>query len=125
MSQTLVVIGYSPNQGVRRTTVIPDDDNQVSTYVNWIRGIGESVLVGTMSDYKLMGPDAMLARFLGRSRTTDRCAVINSAGYVVSIICADPLMDSHPEGRLHHDPSRVAVVGQQSLNLGLFPWHSF
>jgi len=119
MARTQIVIGYSFGQGVRRTTVIPDDDSQVPTYVAWLASMGEQVLVGTLTDYRFLGPDAMLARFLGRQPTTDRCAIVNAAGYVVGVIRADPTMDRHPLGRLHRDPQMKAVPGQLASGLGL------
>lgn len=120
MARTQVVIVYSPGQGRVRTVVIPDDDSQVVVHTRNLMP-GEAVLVGTLADYQKYGPDAMLARFLGRQPTTDRCAVVNSAGFVVGIVRADPAIDWHPAGRLHRDPQLKAVVGQRAQDLGLLP----
>jgi hypothetical protein len=120
MARTQVVIVYSPNQGIRRTTIIPDDDSQIPVHTKNIAP-GEAVMVGTLSDYRRMGPDAMLARFLGRKPTTDTCAVINAAGIVVHVIRADPAIDRHTAGRLHRDTNGKAVVGSQAKDLGLLP----
>lgn len=120
MTKTKVVIVYSPGQGLRRTTIIPDDDSQVPIHTANLAH-GEAVMVGLLSDYRRIGPDAMLVRYLGRKPTTDRCAVINAAGYVVAVIRADPAIDRHPAGRLHRDPKGVAVVGQPASGLGLLP----
>src|SRR5205807_1944920 len=92
--------GYSPTQGVRRTTIIPDDDSQVPGYADWLQGMGESVLVGTLEDYRSIGPDVMLARHRGQEPSSDRCAVVSQDGVVVALVRADPEIDKHPDGRL-------------------------
>jgi hypothetical protein len=122
VAATKVVIVYSPNQGMRRTVIIPSDDSQVPIHTANLQP-GEAVMVGSLSDYRWnYGPDKMLARYLGRQPTTDRCAVVNSAGYVVGLLKMDPALDRPPPlCRLHRDPNGVAVVGQLAMNLPLTP----
>ena len=110
MPQTLVVIAYSPGQGLRRVVVLPDDDSQVPVHTRNLAP-GEQVMVGSLSDYRTMGPDAMLARYLGRKKTSDRCAVV-AAGVVVGLVAMDPAIDRVAGGHLHRDPNGVCVVGQ-------------
>src|SRR4051812_5875113 len=121
MPRTKVVIGYSQNLASRRTLVLPHDDAEVPERVAWLQSMGDAVLVGTLADYLHYGPDAMLARHLGRKPQATRCAIINHAGYVVAVLNADPAIDRHPAGRLHRDPAGVAVVGRPCKNLSLLP----
>ena len=114
--QTKVVIVYSIAQGQRRTAIIPDDDSQVSIHTQNVVA-GEGVLVGSLSDYRTIGPDAMLERHLGRKPSTDRCAIVNKAGIVVGIIRADPAIDSHLLGQLRLDHDGSAIVGKLAPTL--------
>jgi hypothetical protein len=119
MAQTLVVIGYSFNQARRRKVTIPDDDSEVPGLVDWMKSMGEQVMVGLLSDYRTIGPDAMLARYLGRPAISDRCAVVNASGIVTAHINADPAIDRHPTGTLHHDPHGKSKIGQ-IVNIPLY-----
>ncbi len=60
-----VLIGHK--SGVRHTVVLPDEESQVPGLVAWLEGMGESVLVGDVADYRELGPDVMLERHLGKS----------------------------------------------------------
>lgn len=121
MAKTKVIIIYSSKQGILRKVIIPDDDSQIPNYIANIK-TGEQVMIASLTDYLWnYGPNNLLARFLGRKSTTDRCAVINAAGYVVAIVRADSAIDYHKSGRLHCDPNKTAVVGQLARNLSLLP----
>ncbi len=111
MSQTQIVIIYSPNHGRRRTVILPDDDSQVPVHTTNLAP-GEQVMVGSLSDYLTIGPDAMLQRYLGKPPVNDRCALVNAAGVVVAHLCADPLIDRVDGHTLHHDPQGKSVVGK-------------
>ena len=113
MPQTQIVIVYSPNQNKRRAVITPDDDSQVPIHTaNIVKG--EAVLVGSLSDYQQIGPDAMLAAFTGQQPTSDRCIVISPDAVnptVVAVCLADPLIDTHPLGQLAVDTTGQAYVG--------------
>jgi hypothetical protein len=127
MSKTQVVIVYSPNTGCRRRTIVPiasDPDDWDSVRVPLHAANlqpGEAVMIGTLSDYHTMGPDAMLARYLGRPAQNERCAVIHHAtGVVIGLIQADPKLFQHPDGHLlRPDPRGVVVIGQLARDLPL------
>lgn len=112
MPASHVLIGYSPALGRLRTCVVPDDDAQLPGLAVWLRGMGEAVLACPRGDYLQYGPDALLARHLGRQPQPDRCAVVNASGVVVALVHADPALDTHPDGFLRPDPHGRAVVGQ-------------
>lgn len=112
MPASQVLIGYSPTLGARRTVVVPDTDAQVPGLAAWLKGTGEAVLLAPYGDYLLYGPDALLARYLGRQPQSDRCAVVSAAGVVVALVHADPALDTHPAGTLRPDPHGRAAVGQ-------------
>lgn len=121
MAKTKVVIVYSPGQALRRTVIIPSDDAQVPMHTANLAP-GEAVMVGSLWDYRAMGPDMMLFRHVWRSPATDRCAIINPAGYVVAVSRMDPAIDRLPPlHRFHRDPKGVAVVGRLAKNLPLLP----
>lgn len=118
---TKVVIVYSPGQALRRTVIIPDDDRQVPLHVRNVAP-GEAVLVGSLGLYRLIGPDEMLRRVLGRKSVSDRCAVVDARGVVIGHIGADPAIDrNYRHGTLHHDPEGRTVVGQGYHHLDYRP----
>src|SRR4029077_9937773 len=98
--------------------IIPDNDSQIPQHTSSLMP-GEKALVLSMADYKQRGPDVALGMYLGRKPTSDRCAVINHAGYVAGVVHADPWIDRHPAGRLHRAPT--SVPGQLAVGLGLLP----
>src|ERR1700679_1053146 len=111
MAQTKVVIVFSPNLRSRRTVIIPDDDSQISVHVSNLQP-GESVVVGSLSDYQTLGPDVMLSRQFSQSASNHRCIVVNAFGVVTDVVMMDPQIDQHPHGQLLHDPLGLALVGQ-------------
>lgn len=109
MPATKVIIIYSPNQNRRRTVIIPDDDSQIPIHTaNIVKG--EAVLVGDISDYRSIGPDAMLVAHTGKQPSSDRC-IVHSNGKVVACVLGDPLIDTHPAGALTIDNTGKATVG--------------
>jgi hypothetical protein len=114
VAQTKVVIVYSPNQNLRRTVIIPDDDSQISIHTANILP-GEAVLVGSLADYISIGPDAMLMAYTGRQPSSDRCMVISNDN-VVAVFKGDPLIDTHPLGEVVADVTGKAMVGATYKN---------
>lgn len=113
MAQTKVVIIYSPNQNVRRTVIIPDDDSQIPIHTaNIVKG--EAVLVGSLSDYQTIGPDAMLVAHTGQQASNDRCAVVGNLGNIIAVVRGDPLIDTHPLGTLI--AHSTAITGGTLIN---------
>lgn len=114
MAQTKVVIVYSPNQNKRRTVIIPDDDSHISIHTaNIVKG--EAVMVGNLSDYQFIGPDALLANFIGQQPTSDRC-IVYANGQVQAVVLGDPSIDKHPLGTLAIDTTGQAYVGLPVIN---------
>ena len=112
MPQTKVIIIYSPNQNVRRTTIIPHDDADIDIHVNNISK-GEAVLIGEKSDYDTIGADAMLEKHTESKPSSDRCVVVDGDDNVCCLIKGDPLIDLHSEGRIiQHDE---AIVGWKKV----------
>lgn len=105
--KTKVIIVYSPNLAKRRRVIIPDDDSEISVHQTNVSP-GEAVHIGKITDYELIGPDAMLANHLGVQSSSDRCVIVNN-GIVIGGCCADPAIDTHPEGDLVLHPT--AVIG--------------
>lgn len=114
MAQTKVVIVYSPNQNKRRTTIIPNDDSEVAGHAANIAS-GEMVMIGDLSDYRNIGPDAMLVTYTGQQATSDRCIVI-AQNTVAAVILGDPLIDKHPLGTLAIDVTGKATIGLPVIN---------
>ena len=109
MAQTKVVIVYSPNQNLRRAVIKPDDDSQIPIHTANIAK-GEAVLVGSLSDYQTIGPDAMLAAHTGKQPTSDRC-IVHGNGQVMAVVRGDPLIDTHPLGTVALDTTGQAYAG--------------
>ena len=114
MAQTQVIIIYSLNQNKRRTVVIPDDDSHIPVHTANIQP-GEAVLLGSLAEYKAIGPDAMLVNHTGKQPSNDRC-VIHANGKINAVVSADPLIDTHPLGQIIHDTTGVARVGYTVTN---------
>jgi hypothetical protein len=112
MAQTKVIIIYSPNQNVRRATIVPHDDADIEIHVNNITK-GEAVLIGEKLDYDTIGPDAMLSAYTKQQPSSDLCVVVDSNGNVCCGIKADPLIDSHPDGEIHQHEK--ACVGWKKI----------
>lgn len=114
MAQTQVVIIYSPNQNKRRTVIIPDDDSQIPIHTaNIVKG--EAVMVGSLSDYQTIGPDAMLVAHTGQQPSSDRC-IVHDGLTVKACVLGDPLIDTHPLGTLAIDTTGQASVGLSVVN---------
>ena len=118
MPQSQVVVIYSVSLSSVRRIVHPEDDSQVQGHLFGLQA-GEAALVGSLSDYRTIGPYAMLARYLGRPPVNDRCAIVNAAGIVLGHLRADPTIDRHPLGTLYHDPHSKSVVGKL-VNIPLY-----
>jgi hypothetical protein len=116
--QTKVVIVYSPNVLQRRHVVIPTDDSEVGIHTANLQP-GEAAVVGLLSDYHAIGPDAMLAKLFSVPPSNHRSVVVNAFGVVVDVVQMDPAIDQHPHGRLLRDPMGLAQVGQSVAGLGL------
>ena len=119
MAQTQIVIIYSPNQNQRRTVIIPDDDSQIPIHTANIIN-GEAVLVGSLVDYQNIGPDAMLAAYIGQQPTSDRCILIDNTNTVVAVVRADPAIDYQPQIQFGNAHQEQSLQPQQS-SLTLLP----
>lgn len=114
MAQTQIVIVYSPNQNKRRSVIIPDDDSQIPIHIaNLLKG--EAFMVGLLSDYQAIGPDALLALHTGKSPASDRCIVHNGL-MVQAVVLGDPLIDTHPLGTMALDTTDKAAIGLSVVN---------
>jgi len=117
-SKSIALIVYSPTLGGRRRVYIPEDDSQVPFLLRTVQP-GEAVMFAKRAQIWELGPDEVLARYLGRQPQSDRCVLADFAGKVTAELHADPLIDTHPDGKLYADPNRKARVGDYVHNVGL------
>lgn len=117
MPQTKVIIIYSPNQNRRRRVIIPSDDSQTDLHAQNIAK-GESVLIGTIADYRNIGSDAMLKAHTGQGPAPDKCIVVGKGvnPTILAVFCGDPLIDTHPLGTVVSDVTGKATVGLSFVN---------
>ena len=103
MAVTQILVVYSESQGAIRRIVSPsNDDSELDSYIQNIQ-TGEGYLFFPVTHGDLTYDEikayqaainAAIVRATGTTQKSDRCAVIDSNGNVVSAIRADPLIDS-------------------------------
>lgn len=120
MPVTKVGVIYSKAQNLRRSVIVcGNDDSQYEQFKSALHP-NEGWLDIPLEDYAsfTLDPnditagayalDAYIAQILGAPPSSDKCAVINGED-IVSVCCADPSIDEHPDGWIIQDDA--AQVG--------------
>lgn len=95
---TRLAVFYATDSKILRRKVIPDDDAQLKRLAV---PVGESVLWMPLDrPYDDASCRVAIAAATAVVPPTGRCCVVNEGGIVIAVCNADPVLDTHPQGRL-------------------------
>lgn len=124
MAATKVLVVYSISQKIRRRLIVLNHQNaHDGEFHHHLVGLlpGEGFFYIPIEVYNAFGNkpadqqsgntvDHHVASILGNPEN-DHCALVDSQGNVLSVCCADPLIDKHPDGTLIElekaDPAKI------------------
>lgn len=109
MPVTQMAVYYGTQSNILRSIVIPDDDTQLQ---NLVAPPGVTILIVPLAPSNDTAIRAIIAAHTKRAQlgdNDDRCCVIDGTNTVVSIIKADPVIDTLPNATLIL--SQVAILG--------------
>lgn len=114
MPVTKVGIVYSKSQNRIRRVILSDfDDGHIDRHKNYLLQ-GEGWLEIPLNTYNALTKDSIddhIETLLGGKASSHTCAVIDANNTIIACVCADPVIDDHPDGVIiQEDGAEVGAV---------------
>jgi hypothetical protein len=111
VAATTLGIVYATGSKALRRFILPDNDSDL-TNGTYPVAPGETLLVATdTGDRSIARLLSLIQAATGTIPADPRCAVVDAANKVVTVINADPALDSHPSGVLVSAYSPLIGIG--------------